>query len=237
MLLLLTLAGRAVGAEPASEEITVYGDPLVEQAREKLVGEILGLGYDHEVRHRDGRDVYVHAANWRGKVVLYEDGRVTTKRTGPALEPPKGTWPLCVTQPTHCLKAGAWLVSDRKWAGIERGVEAGTVDAQVELGDRVADAAVQRKVARLPDHLAELWEHGVPLREGDPPLATMESRRAAIFDYWRTRTNTVWGREVQDAVEAFVRAEVMTSDHPYTEDELTVCNAGRDDGRRFPDLD
>ncbi len=192
MLVLLAVAVRAVGAEPASEEITVYGDPLVEQAREKLVGEILGLGYDFRIKHKDGRDVYVHDDNWRGKVVLYDDGRVATKPTGPALEPPKGTWPLCVTQPTLCLKAGA---------------------------------AVQRKVARLPDQFAALWDRGVPLREGAPPLSTMESRRAAIFEFWRTRTKTVWGREVQDAVESFVRAEVMTSDHPYTAEELTAFTA------------
>src|SRR5262245_10982736 len=206
MLLLLAVAAPAVGAEPAGEEITVYGDRLVVEARKKLVEDILALGYDDKIREKSDRVVYVHGENWRGKVVLYDDGRVATKRTGPAVEPPKGTWPLCVTQPTHCLKGGAWLVSDRKWAGIVRGVESSTTDAQVELGDRVADAAVHVKVAHLPDQLAALWEQGVPLHEGDPPLATMEARRAAIYEYWRTRTNTVWGHEVQDAVESFVRA-------------------------------
>jgi hypothetical protein len=220
MLLLLAVAGPALAAEPASEEITVYGDPEVEQAREKLIGEIVGLGYD-QVREKHGRDVYVHGDNWRGKVVLFDDGRVATRRTGPAVELPKW-WeiPGCVPKPTNCLKAGAWLVSDRRWAGIERGVVTQTTTAQVELGDRVADAFVRRKIELLPDQLAALWERGEPLRPGDPPLVTMEARRTAILTYWRTRTDTVWGRDVQDAVEGFARAVVMTSDHPFTAEEF-----------------
>src|SRR5688572_18965310 len=105
MLLLLAVAAPAFPAEPASEESTVYGDPKVEQAREKLAGEIVALGYDH-TRERDDRVVYVHGDNWKGKVVLFDDGRVETRRTGPAVEPPRGSWPLCVRWITHCLKAG-----------------------------------------------------------------------------------------------------------------------------------
>lgn len=213
------LATRVFAADaPVHEEITVYGDPLVELAREALVSDITDLGYDKAHDH-DGKTVFFHADHWRGKVVLYDDGRVMAKRTGPKVYLPPH-FLLCVTQPTLCLKAGAWVVSDRKWGNIEDTLASHTASSEVALGDRIADAAVNQKVDALPDLLTALWEEGVPLGADQHVLATKAERRKAIYDYWKSRTHTVWGDEVRGAVEGFVHAVVITSDDPYTEAEL-----------------
>jgi hypothetical protein len=216
------LASVALGADPpVAEEITVYGDPEVEAARQQLIGDITGLGYDKRIRHKNGRTVYFHDDHWRGKVVLYDDGRFWAKRTGPRIYlPPHALF--CVTRPTECLKAGAWLVSDRRWGNVEDTLASSTADSEVALGDRIADASVKRTVADLPERLTALWEAGTPLTPGAPVLATKAERRAAIFAYYDSRTDTVWGDEVRGAVGSFVRGVVMQSEDPYTGDELAA---------------
>jgi hypothetical protein len=225
----LLLAAAAFATEPvADEEITIYGDPLVEQTRDALVSDIVGLGYGDRVRHRDGRTVYFHEDHWRGKVVLTDDGRVSAKRTGPRLtfESPSQAL-LCVTQPSLCIKTGAWIVADRKWGNLEDTLSRSTAVSQVAFGDRVADASVRRTVDALPDRLTALWEHGTPLVPGAPILATMDERKAAILAYYRSRTDTVWGDQVRDAVAAFVRAVVMTSDDPFEPEEMAAMGDER----------
>jgi hypothetical protein len=222
------LAGPVFAADDpaAHEEITVYGDPLVELAREAVVRDIANLGYT-KVHDRNGRTVFFHDDHWRGKVVFYDDGRLMTKRTGPKLFLPK-YFGYCITRPTLCVKAGAWVVSDRKWGNIEDTVASHTAASEVALGDRIADAAVNQTVDALPDRLTALWEQGIPLTGGKPVLVTKAERRKAIYDYWRSRTHTVWGDEVRDAVEGFVDAVVMTSDDPYTEAELAAFDRDAD---------
>jgi len=218
--LLLASAATASG-EPVSEEITVYGDPEVEAARQQLVGDITGLGYDKRIRNKNGRTVYFHQDHWRGKVVLYDDGRVWAKRTGPRFYlPPHALF--CVTRPTECFKAGAWIVSDRKWGAIEDTLARTTADSELALGDRIADASVRRTVDALPERLTALWEQGTPLTEGAPILATKAERRDAILAYYASRTDTVWGDQVREATAAFVRGVIMPSEDPYTGDELAA---------------
>lgn len=217
-------------------EVIVYGELLVEQARQKVVERIEELGYDAQVIDRGDHVVYRHEAPWKGEVLLYDDGWMQVKRQplhveGRAMPWAKRNspvaWAGCLIYPWLCLKTSGATFSRRKWMGVEtRTVDELAPDVQV-LGDRVADLATSRTVNDLPDRLTALWERGVPLRQGDPVLASPEERRAALYAYWASRTDTVWGAEVQRAVEAFCRAVVQTSDTPFTEAELERYRAER----------
>ena len=217
----------AEGPAP-SEEVVVYGELLVEQARAEVIEKLEELGYDAEVVDRGDHVVYRHADAWYGEVVLYDDGwmqvkrqplRVEGRRMPWAKQDSPGAWAGCLIWPWLCLRTSGATYGARKW----RSRETMTVDEMQPkvqaYGDRIADLASSRKVEGLPDRLLALWEQGTPLSEG-PVLATPAERRRALYDFWASRTDTPWGQEVKDAVEAFCRGVVQHSDAPFTEDEL-----------------
>lgn len=220
----------AEAEEPPAEpyEVIVYGELLVEQARAAVIEQLHDLGYDAEVVDRGDHVVYRHAQAWYGEVVLYDDGWMQVKRQalrveghpiGPVKKDSPVAWAGCLVWPWLCLRTSGATYGTRKW----RSRETMTVDSVHEkvqtYADRVADLATSRKVDSLPDRLAALWDDGVPLVAG-PSLPTPEDRRRALYDYWASRTDTPWGRDVQAAVEAFCRGVVQHSDHPFTADEL-----------------
>ncbi|MEQ1508366.1 MAG: hypothetical protein ABMB14_39410 [Myxococcota bacterium] len=229
-------------------EITVWGQ-AVEQARDEVVHQIVGLGYDRQ-RHRDGRIVFIQERGWKGKVVLWDDGRLATRRRGPSfqeLAPIAGTrfrpYPLCVIAPTACIDGGSFSLSERKWRGIEDQVARATADELGTLADRIADAAVADTLDALPVRLERLWADGTPLERdaaplatssGGPTLATFQARRAALLAFWDSRTETAWGQQVRDAVAGFVRAVVEASDHPFTAAERSAFDAARRSAAPFP---
>src|SRR5262249_36815177 len=129
-------------------------------------------------------------------------------------------WAGCVIWPYFCVRLSGATYSQRKWRQVEDDSVA-ALDPKVRtLGDRVADLSTDQTVQSLPDRLTALWEQGRPLAPGSPRLETPADRRRALYEYWASRTDTAWGQEVKDAVEAFCRAVVQTSDTPFTEDEL-----------------
>jgi hypothetical protein len=248
-LLLLSLV-RTADAEPAptpapapglaSEEITVWGD-AVERAHQVIVDQIVDLGYGR-VKRRGDRLVFKQDMGWKGKVVLYDDGRLETLRRGLSwrkVDPIPGTrirpYFLCAIQPTYCVDFGGTMLSDRRWGQVEDRVARGTASALVAFGDRVADASVAEQLETLPDRFDALWRDGVPLTGApDARLATFQERRAALLVYWDSRTETPWGMQVREAVAAFVRAEVQASDHPFTPTEREVFDAVRRSSSPFP---
>ncbi|MEZ4239109.1 MAG: hypothetical protein R3F59_23745 [Myxococcota bacterium] len=235
---LLATAPAAAADPPVSEEGTVEAD-RVRAARQAVVDEIVSLGYDR-ARARDGRTVFVQDAGWKGKVVLYDDGRLATRRRAPRLrEPPPlpgtnvPTWMLCAVVPTYCIDAGSVTVSDRRWKQVEDRVARATAAPLGALGDRLADAALQGTLDALPARLDALWAEGRPL-EGERPLPTFRARRAALYAFWDTRTETAWGAQVRDIVGSFVRAEVQASDHPFPGWEQEQLDAARRSAAPFP---
>lgn len=229
----------APSASEAGEEITVWAEQVA-RAREAVIGEIERLGYTRNVRERDDRLVFIHEQGWKGKVVLYDDGRIATKRTGPSgreMEPIAGTrvrpYFLCLIGPTACVRAGAFLVSDRRWMQIEDEVIRETAAETSALGDRIADQALAGTLAEIPDRLYALWSEGRPL-EGADPLPSYEARRAAALQYWDSRTETEWGLQVREAVAAFIRGEIEASEHPYTDAEREDFEAHRRSSQPFP---
>jgi hypothetical protein len=225
-----------VGGDEPDEpyEVIVYGEMLVEQAKAAVVQQLQEMGYDAEVVDQGDRVVYRHANGWYGEVVLYDDGWMQVKRQAMRVEGHQmpwakrnspGAWAGCVIWPWLCLRIGGATYGERKW----RSRETMTVDALQtkvqDYGDRLADLATNRRVEALPDRLTELWEQGHPLVADRPPLATPAERRRALFEYWVSRTDTPWGLEVQEAVEAFCRGVVQHSEAPFTEAELAEFRA------------
>jgi hypothetical protein len=239
----------ALGAEPASAEeveaapdevIIVYGEERVKEAREKVIHDLGSLGFTR-LLEKDGRLVMRHEQNWRGKAVLYDDGRLDFKR-----QTPQGTmpdtffkdaspligWVPCVVVPTACVKVGGWVVSPRKLGTIQERATTAVQPSLRELSERQADLAIDHKLDDLEAQLIACWEQGVPL-EGSEPLPTPEARRAHLLDYWRTRTDTVWGERMRQPVESFLRNVVQASDHPVTTEELARTNANREGLRQL----
>ncbi len=222
-----------------AERIDVYGDLEVEVARRAVVEALRAEGFTEELR-RDDYLLLRSEAGWRGEVRLYDDGWVLIKRQPVRFVPPdlgfaeSGSplsWLTCAL-PVFCLRAGGQLVGQRKFMAVETRT-AGAVNYELTtLADEIADKAVGAAVNDLPERLAALWEEGVPLEDG-PAAASWSERRMALFAFWDSRTDTPWGDQVRDAVEAFIRAEVQTSEHPFSPAEIAALDARRTCRRPF----
>lgn len=231
-------AAQDAGDEPTSEEIVVYGELLVEQARAAVVEQLEILEYDAEVVDRGDYTLYRSAAPWMGEVLLHDDGWVRVKRQAVRVEGRKmpwadantpGAWAGCFVWPWLCVRFGGATIDHRRWLGVQTRTTTAIDPLVRTLGDRIADVAVQRTVQDLPHKLELLWEQGIPL-DGGPILETHAERRAALLAFWAGRTDTVWGDEVRRAVEAFVRGVVQQSDHPFTDAEIAAFGIDPADG-------
>ncbi|MEZ4318659.1 MAG: hypothetical protein R3F61_14190 [Myxococcota bacterium] len=231
----------ASGEAPVSEEVIVYGQLRVEQAREKVIGDLQELGYTKIIDKGDAI-VLRHESPWKGDVWLHDDGWMRIKRQPVRVEAPQtpwgkrnsaGAWMGCVLYPFACVRPGGQVVGTRKFRAVETRTSVAVNGDVSEWSDRVADLAVDTKADALPDRLQALWDEGVPLEEGAAPLETPEARRAAILAYWESRTDTEWGETIRRAVEAFVRGEVQQSDHPFTPDEIDQFNRRSRASRAF----
>lgn len=238
--LALSLATAAAAPDDAAEEVVIYGELLVEQARQKVIAELAAAGYD-QVVERNGRTIYRSPEVWRGQVVLHDDGYMAVERqpvrvVAPALpfaeENSAVAWVGCILWAPVCIRPGGQTVGKRKYRTHE-GRIVGRVHDDVEAwSDRIADLAIDRKLERLPDQLEALWVLGVPL-DGGARLETHAERRLALMRYWGSRTDTPWGESVRTAVEAFCRAVVQPSDHPFPQAEIDAFNASSRAARPF----
>jgi len=215
-------------------ELWVYGDLRVEHAREQVIEALADEGYT-EVEDK-GKYLRIRAAQpWKGEIRLYRDGWLRMKRRPVQVRGPEMPWakensPLayvgCLVYPWACISAGGQLVSGRKLEAQKvRTLETAYVDVQ-ELGDRVADRETESTVNTLPERLEGLWYEGVPV-SGGPTLDTVQERKAALLEFWGSRTETLWGDRVRVAVEAFLREEVQGTEHAFSEEEVSTFNAGR----------
>ena len=223
----------AASGETAIPEIVVHGDLLVERARREMIHNLQQQGFTR-VQRMEGYVRLRNEAAWAGEVRIYDDGWVTMKRQPIRIEAPdiRGipkplAWATCLLIPTGCIRAGGPLLGKRKWMGVEeRTLDSIQTDITV-YGDRIADVATESTVNALPERLAALWNRGTPLMPDERPAGNVEERKAALLDYWDSRTETVWGDRVRDAVESFVLAEVQTSEHAFTDAEIAAFNERR----------
>lgn len=230
-MVLALLYASLVWAQPATEEqeddnsIVVYGERLVEQARQEVIQDLKDLGFTR-VKERNGMLVLQHVDNWRGEVQI-KDGYVRHKRSPVRFEAPKGKygWITCAV-PILCLRTGGQLVSPRKLAHVKAQSTQVLEPNMVTWRHRISDLATQGKLESLPERFDALWAQGEPL-VSDAVLVTPSSRRAELLAYWESRTETPWGDEIRRAIESFVRAVVQQGEHPFTQAEIDAFNASR----------
>ncbi|MCB9675746.1 MAG: hypothetical protein H6737_11550 [Alphaproteobacteria bacterium] len=227
--------------EEYSEEVVVYAQLRVEQAREKVIEDLLDLGYTKVIEKGDAI-VLRNEATWKGDVWLHDDGWMRIKRQPVQVQAPAtpwgkknsaGAWAGCVLYPFACVRPGGQLVGTRKFRAVEDRTASAVNPGVSEWSDRVADLAVDTKVDALPDRLQSLWDDGVPMEEGAPTLATVDERKAAILKYWETRTETPWGEAIRQAVEGFVLGEIQGTANEFTDAEIDAFNQRSRAGRPF----
>lgn len=215
---------------PPPEEVVIYGEVRVQEARERVERLLEDMGYGDEVVDEGDHVVFRHVEAWKGEVVLWDDGWMEVRRQPVRVEGHRMPWAEtdsalawagCVVWPWLCVHVGGGTVGHRKWLGVEtRAVQVvhGPVE---EWGDRIADLATNRTVDSLPPRLEALWERGEPLA-GTELLPTPAARREAIRAYYVSRTDTVWGAVVRDAIRSFVYGVIQGSPDPFPEAELGV---------------
>lgn len=228
---------EAPDEEEPVEEVIVYAELRVEQARREVEQELEEAGFDHEVIDLGDHVVYRHSAAWKGEVVLYDDGYMVVRRQPIHAQAPKMPWarrnsPLawigCLVYPWACIRIDGATVSERRWRNRESRTVQRVQPKVRDWADRIADLSVDRKVEGLPAMLEALWELGRPMSGQGPALSTYRERRAALLAFYDSRTDTPWGRQVQEAVRAFLRGVVQASDHPFTARELARFNVDRE---------
>lgn len=211
------------------EEVVVYSELLVREARQALVERAAQQGYT-QVIERDDKTILRHVATYRGEVVLYDDGRVKIRRQpiqfkAPGDEKKVGNWLWCALL-VPCIRPSGQTVSKRRYATYKREAMDAITPQLAEFESRLADYGLSQKIEALPDQMMALWEEGEPLESG-PKLQTIDERKAALLQYWDTRTETAWGDRVRATIESFLRGVVQTSETPLTKEELYRFNANR----------
>jgi len=217
-------------------EIEVWDELEVRRKRAALMRAAKEVGYSEVIRKK-GKIILRHAQTYHGEVVLYADGGVEVKRQPVQFEPvlAKGpaAWLTCIIPPL-CLRMNGQLVSKRRYQTFESEAFAAIEEDVIAYQDAISDRAVAKKVHALPSELEALWQDGehMPEMPEDMPTASYEDRRAMLFAFWDTRTETQWGDEVRRTVEAFIRGEVQST-YPYTVEELDRYEANRSVLRSF----
>lgn len=206
------------GAAPPFE-IVVVGEEAVEEARRALIAALGRQGWHLRKQKSDGTLVFKSEQAWKGAVLVGEQGSVRTRR------------PVVYGTPGFPVVAFNLLPSKKKLHGARKAVVAGVQPELTALHEALQEAAMSDRLAELPARLDALWSDGTPLGGGEP-LPDLASRRAAVLDFWASRTETDDGRAVQEVVSDWLRAVVMTSDSPLTDQEIAEAEARRDDGAR-----
>ncbi|MFK7930767.1 MAG: hypothetical protein AB8H79_21470 [Myxococcota bacterium] len=209
-------------------QIVVYGEHLVEQARQAVANDLIEQGFD-DVKRKEGYTLYRHDSVWKGEVEIHDDGWIRMRRQPVQFRPPSNSklgWVTCIAVP-FCVQAGGQSVSKRKHMAQRRRT-LGNVEPLARMyGDRVADLHVDQQLNELPDRLTALWENGTSLYDSNKTLRTPKQRKLALLDYWESRTETLWGFRVRASVEAFIREVVQDSEHRFTDQEIRAFNADR----------
>jgi hypothetical protein len=243
VVILAALAWLSVAAaqEEFAEEVIVYGELQVIEAR-RDVDAALRMGGFTLIVEKDGKTIYRHENPYGGEVVIHEEeGFMRVKRQPVRFEGREMPWARrnsalawagCVIWLPLCVRPGGQVQAHRRHMAAETRAARLAQPGVNDWSARIADLAVDRKSALLPDKLKALWEHGTPLDDPEAsPLLSGEARRRALFDFWASRTDTVWGEEIRATVESFLRAVVQSSDYPITAEELAAWNASSSAGR------
>ncbi len=202
--------------DEAATEIIVFGELLVQQARQEVIDDLKRQGFNR-IKKKNGVIIMKNDTVYKGKVVLHEDGWMVHKRQGFRAETPDSwfkenapplSWMPCITQPNQCFRAGGIVISPRKLQHIKTKTHRAVGEDLATLSDRVADLSVDRTVNDLPERLEACWERGEPL-DGDVLLATDAERLEHIVAFLESRSTNPWGERVRQATQAYIRGVIQ----------------------------
>jgi hypothetical protein len=237
VLLAIALA-RAADDAPAAlptpappMEIDVNESAEVLRRRAEVYAVLEAQGY-RKGRDLGDRTVFLPESPWQPRVVVHDDGYVYFRPQPPRIHAPgrsfsnqgnRAEYLLCIVAPLACVSPGSLIVAPRKEAWVKEQVLDATHEPVKQLNDAVARRAGEVRVnVDIPNDLARIW--------GDEAMG-WDTRRAVLFEYWDSRTDTEEGEAAKQAIEAFLRGEVQQSEHPYTAEELAALNAKRESER------
>jgi len=214
-----------------ADEVIYVDDAAVIRARQEVGFALRDMGYQRK-RTRNGREIYVNEIPWKPQVVVDDDGWMVVRRAPPTVGKPDlpGIWggPLgylvCVANPTACVHIGGWVISERKLAWHKEAVVSHIEPTMGRYEDAIIDHAFGRRVGEdVPEALIGLWERGEPF-VGEQILETPAERRAALIEFWKSRTCNEWGAAVRQVALDFMVYEVHDSEHPFTAAEIEAAN-------------
>jgi len=204
-------------AQGPDEEIVVVGESEVAERRAALTRRIQELGY-RPGQIRDGKVVY--HANEPGKPSLHvhDDGFVVARRSPPRVGlQGRGPWggggsSICIGV---CLHLDGWNVSGRKLQH-RRTALAQDLDQEVSGWQEALrqESWQERLFVQIPDQLTALWEGGQSLRSKEETIEDRGERRAALLEFWASRTCTSEGEAVREVVATFIEEIVQESAWP-----------------------
>lgn len=221
----------ALAQDPAQEdevdaEVIIEADRIA-LARAAVVESLRAEGYSRSARQGE-YTVFKNKVPYKPQVWLHDDGWVSLRRQPPRVHSPfrsfadqgsPAEYLLCVIMPTACVSVGGWLIGERKLARQEQEVYDATREEVKALGDAVARRHLDQRLAEdIPRDLQAIWTN---------PELPADTRRALLFAYWDTRTETRAGLEARAAVRDFLVGVVQASPEPFGAGELEALNARR----------
>jgi hypothetical protein len=225
------------------EEVIVYGQLAIDQARDALLREMEGLGW-RAVEKPDGRILFKSRESWQGKATFDPSmGSLDFRKpmvgvqAAPAGDPSGRVPPPSIPDPggmpypaQQSNGAGVFVAPsaskvDKVWAAVR----AQTNDELQAYQAVVYETALQERLQQVPEQLDALWRQGTPMSPG-PVVPEGEARLAAILDFWASRAPTTEGQRICKAVEAWLAAEVPE----IPEAQAQRAEAARLHGRKLP---
>ncbi|MBT3221116.1 MAG: hypothetical protein HN348_18705 [Proteobacteria bacterium] len=206
--------------EDVDEQITIFGDRLVEKRRAELDAEIRDLGYYKGKELVNGSTVYRPLKPWKPSVIVDNYGFVKLKRSPVRVGVPREVSPwfnlLCPLAPTQCVRLGGQIVSPRKLDAAKGKVLEKIEPRTNAWQEAIAGTALQRRIdEEVPAMLDTIWNDSDTIPQ---------EKRLAILDFWSSRTCSAEGNRVADVVEAFLEHEVQSSLWPLAAAEIEAAN-------------
>lgn len=187
-------------------------DPI--EAREAVGAALEAFGYG-EGRERGGVVTFRGPRRWYPDIRLHPHGTVRHR------------WPT-----RH--KVALVLFGDFHKAKNRRGDIVRAIHPEVfAWREALSSEAMVGRYDRLPDQLALLWVAGVPMEVSGALVPTPAARRAALLEFWATRTCTPEGRRVRSLTLDFLQEVVQTTPWPVTGPEVAAANARTPCGDRL----
>lgn len=210
------------------ETITVRAEDDVLRRRAEVFEALTQEGYLRRRRQGDDRTVFLSEDPWKPQVVVHDDGWVYFRRQPPRVHAPgksfadqgsPAAYLLCIIAPTACVSVGGWLVSDRKLGAIKGQVLDSTQDKIRAMNDAVARRELGRRVNEdIPNDLDKVWAR---------VEIDASQRKVLLYAYWDSRTETPEGDAAKEAIVAWLKGVVQTSDAPFSAEELATLNKTR----------